>query len=210
MAPLTKELVKRTQALLKLEEAWTDWVGNPASAGIKGYDQHIYNLPKIAKGITASPQPATAELIEGFGSGAENGESSTTSAQPAQAEEGEPRLDIQTNRPRRTYRPKWFGTKVDAIDHWTKEYKVADEEVQQLRRTGKFDATHAAFVTFENVKDAVGTSVSLRARLKGSKRHVRWCTIRITRKLSRNLLRSPVMSSGIRWRCRRKKGNSEM
>ncbi|EIW68814.1 hypothetical protein TREMEDRAFT_31663, partial [Tremella mesenterica DSM 1558] len=116
-------LEKRTNALLKLEQAWADWVGNPANATIKDYDPNVYT---VAKGTPAESGP----------------------------KHGTACVRLHTGRPRPTYRPRWFGTKVDAIEFWEREFQVADEEVKQLRRTGKFEATHAAFVTFENAKDA--------------------------------------------------------
>jgi hypothetical protein len=48
-----------------------------------------------------------------------------------------------------------FGAQVDAIEYWEKQFQRADEQVRQLRKKGKFEATHVAFVTFENATDAV-------------------------------------------------------
>ncbi|WVR04534.1 hypothetical protein IAU60_001541 [Kwoniella sp. DSM 27419] len=162
--PVRKVLEKRTAALLKLEEAWVDWVGNPVNRGVEGYDSRIYTKPTVAGNITASPQPAEAPLIPDLDEPASsiangNDRNDSTAFQgrtESQAEDGEgpAHQHIHTTRPRPTYRPRWFGAKVDAIEYWEKEFRVADQEVRELRKKGRFEATHAAFVTFEDVKDA--------------------------------------------------------
>lgn len=62
---------------------------------------------------------------------------------------------IRTNRARPLYRPRLFGAQVDAIDYWEKQFQEADSAVRQLRRGGRWEASHVAFVTFEDVKAAV-------------------------------------------------------
>ncbi|WVQ74072.1 hypothetical protein IAR50_003655 [Cryptococcus sp. DSM 104548] len=162
-------LERRTSALRKLEEAWVEWVGNPAQLG--GYDPHIYS------GKT-TPQDQEQEQEQGQGSqgiregvlvdvdGADNGDTTsllstapqTYGSDDPEAESDAPHphahIHIQTTRPRPTIRPRILGAKVDAIKHWERKFRLADEEVKELRRTGRFGSTHAAFVTFEDVRDA--------------------------------------------------------
>lgn len=168
--PLRKLLEKRTNALLKLEEAWADWVGNPAKA-VSGYDPDVYaKRNKIARSLTASPQPQEDLLIPGLdGDDEPSRQQSTLSATSSAAnidgsgstsrdpEEGQvdDHCHVHTTRPKPTMRPRTFGAKVDAIEYWEKKFEKADAQVKQLRKKGKFDATHVAFVTFEKVADAV-------------------------------------------------------
>ncbi|ORY27742.1 hypothetical protein BCR39DRAFT_536914 [Naematelia encephala] len=162
--PLRKVLEKRTVALLKLETAWAEWVGNPASLAVKGYDVNMYSTDsnKVADRLTSSPQRAEEPLIPGLEVPQHpNGHSSSTSSRADVAAWADPEDDapvahgnIHTTRPRPTYRPRWFGSKVDAIDFWENKFRHADEEVKEMRKKGRFEATHVAFVTFEDVKDA--------------------------------------------------------
>ncbi|OCF40913.1 membrane protein [Kwoniella heveanensis CBS 569] len=170
--PVRNVLEKRTSALLKLEEAWVDWVGNPAGRAVEGYDPNVYSKPSVTASLTASPQRADAPLIPDLDDNDDNSNVNERSAltrnrstsngvtsrpqSQSEAEDGEAHCHghIHTTRPRPTYRPRWFGTKVDAIEYWEKQFKEADEEVKELRKKGRFEATHAAFVTFEDVKDA--------------------------------------------------------
>lgn len=172
--PLRRVLQKRTDALLKLEEAWTDWVGNPAAASVQGYDPNIYD-PKRSNptSLTASPrrfgtlipdledQPEGQNLSDSGPSRTASGTTDTNAGWGAGDEEagqGESASHIHTTRPRPTYRPRWFGNKVDAIEYWEGKFRVADEQVRDLRKKGIFKASHTAFVTFEDVKDAVSAS----------------------------------------------------
>ncbi|WWD22163.1 hypothetical protein CI109_106652 [Kwoniella shandongensis] len=162
--PLRKVLEKRTNALMKLEEAWVDWVGNPAGAAVKGYDSNVYTKPITSRSMTSSPQPAEAPLIPDL----DDDNDTTPTATPSNgstahassvydAEDGstsESHVHVHTTRPRPTMRPRWFGAKVDAIEFWERKFRDADDEVRELRKKGRFAATHAAFVTFEDVKDA--------------------------------------------------------
>ena len=164
---LRRVLQRRTRALMKLEEAWVEWVGNPVGPGVRGYDPEVYSeTPRVAKTTTASPLREPEPLIPGLD---ENGDTETSRDQSraqseisdrnggtADSETDGPRINVHTTRPRPTMRPRRFGAKVDAIEFWEKKFRAADEEVKDLRQTGHFEATHAAFVTFEDVKDAVG------------------------------------------------------
>ncbi|OCH92402.1 DUF221-domain-containing protein [Obba rivulosa] len=67
------------------------------------------------------------------------------------AAEGQPEIP---GRRRPTLRPGWFKPKLDAIDHLDERFKEADEMVRKRRRSGKFKATHVAFVTFDKMSSA--------------------------------------------------------
>ncbi|KAK4686588.1 calcium permeable stress-gated cation channel, partial [Tremellales sp. Uapishka_1] len=156
--PLKRLLEKRTLALLGLESAWTEWVGNPATKEIKNYDPNVYTT-KPNGNLTASPEPAEEPLIPGLDDPSATptpSASGTSSSHDVEQdlENGEFRQQIHTSRPRPTFRPRWFGSKVDAVDYWEKKFKKADEGVREMRKRGRFDASHVAFVTFEDVKDA--------------------------------------------------------
>ena len=176
--PLRRVLERRTNALLRLEAAWAEWVGNPAK-GVRGYDPNVYaEKNKIARSLTASPKRASEPLIAGI-----EGESSTSTTTPTRTSNREQSTDslsppdsdtngleadteageqsyahVHMTKPRPVFRPRWFGSKVDAIQFWERKFRKADEEVRDMRKTGRFDATHVAFVTFEDVKDAVSIS----------------------------------------------------
>ncbi|QRW20616.1 membrane protein [Rhizoctonia solani] len=118
-------LAKRTDALLKLENAWTDYVGNPSI--VESYDPSLN-----VRGDAVSSRVANED-------GGESG--------------GLPRL-VVPHRPRPTLRPSWFGRQVDALEWLESRFREADEIVRRKRRLGKFDATDVAFVTFEEMASA--------------------------------------------------------
>ena len=153
---LRRVLERRTTALLELERAWVEWVGNPVNREVRGYDPEVYS----ARPKTVSPEP----LIAGLDDDADVPSRASTSAATSQngangsgadLEASESSVRVHTTRPRPTFRPRWFGAKVDAIEYWERKFQAADEEVKELRKRGRFEATEAAFVTFEDVKDAV-------------------------------------------------------
>lgn len=117
---LKRLLDKRTKALLKLESAWVDYLGNPSRA--------------------APVDSVTGPLVD-----LENN-----------PEDQRNRL-VVPNRKRPTLYPGWFRPKVDALEYLEAQFKEMDEQVLKRRRTGKFKATHAAFVTFESMSSAVRT-----------------------------------------------------
>lgn len=120
-----KELLDaRTHALLKLENAWTDYIGNPATIETSDPTHHV-----------------VAPLVDVDGDGR------------ADAAGQAPRM-IVPHRSRPTMRPGWFKPKIDALDYLDQAFRVADEAVRKKRQTGKFKATHAAFVTFEKMSVA--------------------------------------------------------
>lgn len=134
-----RALEQRTEALVQLEHAWTQWVGNPAQAN--GYSPDIY---RKGKGVRTNDQPLVPGLESSNGSDAENIRQ---------------RYSIITSSGKRpTVRPRLFGAKVDAIEYWENKFNSADDKVRQLRKEGQFDASHAGFVTFEDAKDAQAAS----------------------------------------------------
>ncbi|CAE6531156.1 unnamed protein product [Rhizoctonia solani] len=118
-------LAKRTDALLKLENAWTDYVGNPSI--VESYDPSLN-----VRGDAVSSRVANED-------GGESG--------------GLPRL-VVPHRPRPTLRPSLFGRQVDALEWLETRFREADEAVRRKRRLGKFEATDVAFVTFEEMASA--------------------------------------------------------
>jgi len=117
---LNNLLDKRTRALLKLEESWTSFVGNPST--VEEYD------PERTGGVFTDTDP-------------EGGHST------------QPKL-VVPHRARPTIRPRWFGSKLDALEYLERQFKEADERVKKKRRT-KFKSTGTAFVTFEKMSSAV-------------------------------------------------------
>jgi calcium permeable stress-gated cation channel len=73
--------------------------------------------------------------------------------EPNSMEAAQPRF-VVPHRDRPTMRPGWWKPKVDALDYLDERFKEADEAVRKRRRTGKFKATHVAFVTFEKMSSA--------------------------------------------------------
>ncbi|GMK59469.1 hypothetical protein CspeluHIS016_0800750 [Cutaneotrichosporon spelunceum] len=151
--PIRVALDKRTHALRKLENAWVDWIGNPAKA--EGYTPDIYNnAMHHGNGGThrqASPEDETdtAPLLPSTGDVSATYGSTELDPEVLRREYSH----IHTTKPRPRFRPHLFGSKVDTISYWEKKFGIADEMVRHLRRTGEFPATHVAFVTFEDVKD---------------------------------------------------------
>jgi hypothetical protein len=115
-------LDRRTKALLSLEAAWVEYVGNPST--VESYDPSDTAMPFLADTETA--------MVE---------------AQPGRL--------VVPHRTRPTMRPGWFKPKRDALEYLEARFKEADELVKKRRRTGKFKATHTAFVTFEKMSSAV-------------------------------------------------------
>jgi hypothetical protein len=130
---LKRLLDQRTKALLALERAWTDYVGNPST--VEEYDPDGSGIPFLGDG--------DLEGGSGFGGGPFGGGTSSQA-----------RL-VVPHRTRPTLRPGWFKFKVDALEFLEAEFKKADELVKERRRKGKFRAAGSAFVTFEKMSSAV-------------------------------------------------------
>ena len=69
--------------------------------------------------------------------------------------EDQPTRLVVPHQQRPTIRTGWFKPKVDALEYLEVRFKEADELVKKRRKTGKFKASHAAFVTFEKMSSAV-------------------------------------------------------
>lgn len=122
-----KDLIdKRTEILLELEAAWTNYVGNPST--VEAYDP------------------------------SQNVRDDTTNLLDRDTEAGRNRL-VVPHKPRPTIRKSFFGRKVDALEHLEAQFRDVDDQVLKKRRSGKFKATHVAFVTFETMSSAVGDSM---------------------------------------------------
>jgi hypothetical protein len=74
-------------------------------------------------------------------------------------QEGQPGRLVVPHHKRPTIRIGWFQPKIDALEYLEAQFKEADELVKRRRKTGKFKATHVAFVTFEKMTSAVRTLV---------------------------------------------------
>jgi hypothetical protein len=146
--PLKRVLEKRTNALLQLEGAWTEWVGNPAK-DVSGYDPKVYK--DKSKRTRSQGDNEDDQLIPGINGDTEEQFASSN----GDVENQQCHSHVHTTRPRPSFRPKTFGAKVDSIEHWENNYQYADEETRSMRQKGIYEATHAAFVTFEDVKSAV-------------------------------------------------------
>ncbi|OSD04375.1 DUF221-domain-containing protein [Trametes coccinea BRFM310] len=115
---LRRLLDLRTEALLKLESAWVDYLGNPSQVAPRTVANHPL----------------------------EDTDTASIESQPEQL--------VLPNRKRPTLRPGWFKRKVDAIEYYEQKFREADELVKKRRRSGRFKATHVAFVTFEKMSSA--------------------------------------------------------
>ncbi|TCD61780.1 hypothetical protein EIP91_007958 [Steccherinum ochraceum] len=118
---LKKLIDKRTDALLKLESAWVNYLGNPAVMETpRTADQDVMPLVDV-------DEPDVEDQRKKF---------------------------VLPNRKRPTLRPGWFKAKVDALEYLEEEFQKVDELVNKRRRSGRFRATHTAFVTFEKMSSA--------------------------------------------------------
>lgn len=132
LGPLEGLIHKRTDILLKLEKAWTDYVGNPSS--VADYDPSV----NIRNDLSTTGASAAPDLADG---------STDEEAQRARL--------VVPHRTRPTLRPKWFAKKVDALEYLQSQFSDADEAVRRKRRSAKLKATATAFVTFESMAHAV-------------------------------------------------------
>ncbi|KAK0239676.1 hypothetical protein EDD85DRAFT_765830 [Armillaria nabsnona] len=71
-----------------------------------------------------------------------------------EAPQAPPTRLVVPHRTRPTLRLGWFKPKVDALEYLETRFKELDEQVKKKRRTGRFKATQAAFVTFEKMSSA--------------------------------------------------------
>lgn len=131
-------LRKRTEALLKLEKSWTDYLGNPSSVDV--YDPSDNAIPPLI------------DLEDGNGGQLRRGYERAYGNE----NQGTPSI-VVPHRKRPTIRPGWFKPKTDALEYYENEFREADAAVQKRRKSGKFKASHVAFVTFEKMSSAVSS-----------------------------------------------------
>ncbi len=79
-----------------------------------------------------------------------------------EAPQAPPTRLVVPHRKRPTLRLGWFKPKVDALEYLETRFKELDEQVKKKRRTGRFKATQAAFVTFEKMSSAVSAFSNIR------------------------------------------------
>lgn len=126
VSTLRKLIDIRTRALLRLEKAWTDYLGNPSVVDVfDPSDSAVPPLVDLEEGRAPSPSRMSPLVVP--------------------------------HRKRPTIRPGWFKSKMDALEYLEERFKEADEAVKQRRKTGKFKASHTAFVTFEKMSSAVSS-----------------------------------------------------
>ena len=131
---LKKLIDRRTEALLKLERAWTEYLGNPSSVDV--FDP------------SDSAVPPLVDIESGDGRRSSDGPTGPTASL------------VVPHRKRPTIRPGWFKPKTDALEYLEAQFKQADHAVQQKRKAGKFKASDTAFVTFEKMSSAVRSYLS--------------------------------------------------
>lgn len=170
-----KELLeRRTRALKTLEVAWCRYLGNPVPVegpkAVFGYVPTV-EVERIMEPATQEEDGDQAEREEHAGANgvregrlvdAEEGERSARGPLDNPDDDDlEARLltptratIINPSRKRPTLRTRWFGPKVDALDFYAEQFRLADDDVKR-RRKGKFRPTGVAFVTFESLAAAV-------------------------------------------------------
>lgn len=174
-----KELLeRRTKTLRALEVAWSRYLGNPVPVegpkAVFGYnpsveveriveptvsrdeddeDDHDENGSPV-EGRNGTPEGRLVDIEGG-------GRPSRGPLEDPLEDDLEARLltptratIINPSRKRPKLRTTWFGRKVDALDWYAEQFRLADEDVK-TRRQGKFRPTGVAFVTFESLAAAV-------------------------------------------------------
>lgn len=159
LSALKEALRRRTDALLQLERAWADWVGNPSTA--PGYDPEVYRKQK--GGIEEGPRTigdlnrTTLVETEDRDNAEDQAEGGAVDTADLPDDPESLRLryaNVKSTKPRPTIRTSMISRKTDAIQYWEDRFWAADEGVRLLRKTGLFPATDVAFVTFEHAKSA--------------------------------------------------------
>ena len=165
-----KELLeRRTKALRTLEVAWAKYLGNPVPVqgdkAVYGYvptteAEHIVDAGSPLRSPPANGNAAEGQLVDVDS----NSEPPTSPRLPASNTDLEAALSassatarshiINHARKRPTIRLSFFSKSIDALEHYAKVFRTADELVRK-RRKGKFRPTGVAFVTFESLASAV-------------------------------------------------------
>ncbi|KAK4703754.1 calcium permeable stress-gated cation channel, partial [Phenoliferia sp. Uapishka_3] len=207
-----KELLEqRTKALRDLEIAWSRYLGNPVP--IEGPKAVFGYIPaaEVERINEESPSPSVEEddvqdttspmdlrsggregrLVEIDGEGTESrgGPLATPNEDDLEARLLTPSRAtiINPSRKRPTFRPTWFGKKVDALDWYAEKFRSADELVRK-RRQGKFRPTGVAFITFESLAAAqiaaqtvhYPSATSFRTELAPEPRDVQWFNLSLS------------------------------
>lgn len=172
-------LERRTRALTTLEEAWSKYLGNPVPVegkkAVFGYERDLEVEAILHGPVDASPPsrptgvnrtdtatgPATGQLVE-----VDDDEDDDGRGRGDSTEMRDPDADLEArllsparpaivnpSRKRPRIRPHWFTKKVDALDYYAEQFRLADEAVRR-RRKGKFRPTGVAFVTFQTMAAA--------------------------------------------------------
>lgn len=174
---LAARLSDRTSKLRQLEEAWSQYLGNPPAAKITGYRRE-----DVVARITQRDQPSERPWPLIDHPPAENGH-----ADAEESLEENKRDEPIKGKARPTKRIGWTFRKVDLLDHLAEAYREADQAVRQRRR-GRFHPTELAFVTFETMgaaQIAAQTShypqpEALETLLAPEPRDVYWANLTIT------------------------------
>lgn len=147
-------LKKRTKALQNLEEAWCKYVGNPVpiegSAAVKGYDPSVEVERIVEPGGSPPPSPTRYDASETVNGDGRVGRLVDVDDERDSRDLDEEEADIEArlltpsrptvqhpNKKRPMLRPGWFSKKVDALDYYAEQFRLADEDVKR-RRKGRF------------------------------------------------------------------------
>lgn len=163
---LNTMIKKRAHALIKLEEAYSTYWGNPCK--IPGYDpDRILDDVQMYKKVLDLAEKRT-------GSSTDDSSEEEPGAPPKLRKKKkpgnttffkglvEPKLSLK-KQVQKSKRPTvkigglfgLFGTKVDAIEYYTKLFDDLDKTVSERRKSPNFEMTNVAFVTFEHMSSAV-------------------------------------------------------
>lgn len=153
---MTELLDKRTKALRKLEEAWSKYLGNPVTVdgplSVSGYQPSVEVERILEPGNSPPPSPTereapsssesingrTGRLIDVDDGGRDNQDLDDDDADLEARLLTPSRPSVVNPRRRRPMlRPGWLRKKVDALDYYAEQFRLADEEVKR-RRKGRF------------------------------------------------------------------------
>lgn len=160
-------LERRTRALRRLENAWAKYLGNPVPVEGKNAIFGYVPAEEVERIVDPVTQDSDTESEDRVPTGNLVDVEDNMSSTPGRNRLGtrdEDDLEARLLRPSRatiinplrsrpTLRPNWWG-KVDALDWYAEQFRLADEDVKR-RRKGKFRPTGVAFVTFQSLAAAV-------------------------------------------------------
>ncbi|GAA5799830.1 hypothetical protein HPULCUR_005249 [Helicostylum pulchrum] len=195
---LNTMIKKRAHALIKLEEAYSTYWGNPCK--IPGYDpDRILDDVQMYKKVLDLAEKRT-------GSSTDDSSEEEPGAPPKLRKKKklgnttffkglvEPKFSLK-KQVQKSKRPTvkiggifgLFGTKVDAIEYYTKLFDDLDKTVSERRKSPNFEMTNVAFVTFEHMSSAIIASqiainpepFNCRASMACEPRDVLWDSVAI-------------------------------